>query len=121
MGKNLVLGLLAGALVIAFGCSGSGSGGGTTAYTLEQFQYPLTSKDVARGEEVYAEYCEGCHPGGEKGDGPSIRNEGYPPAKVRWQIRTGLDDMPAFGPDKISDADLEAVLAYAETLGAVKR
>jgi mono/diheme cytochrome c family protein len=27
--------------------------------------------------------------------------------------------MPAFGPDKISDADLENVLAYALTLGAV--
>ena len=27
--------------------------------------------------------------------------------------------MPAFGPDKISDADLEALLAYAQTIGAV--
>ena len=43
------------------------------------------------------------------------------PAKVRWKVRAGGDDMPAFGPDKISKTDLEALLAYAETLGAVKR
>jgi hypothetical protein len=27
--------------------------------------------------------------------------------------------MPAFGPDKISDADLETLLAYALTISAV--
>ena len=37
---------------------------------------------------------------------------------MRWQVRAGADDMPAFGPDKISDADLEALLAYTETFGA---
>lgn len=120
MGKNWVLGLVGGLLVIAFGCSGSG--GGTTAYTLEQFQYPLTSTDVEGGKEVYAVFCEGCHPGaGGKGDGPEIAGEGYSPAKMRWQVRAGADDMPAFGPDKISDEDLESLLAYTETFGAVTR
>jgi mono/diheme cytochrome c family protein len=38
---------------------------------------------------------------------------------MRWQIRSGGDDMPAFGADKISDADLETVLAYALSIGAV--
>lgn len=121
MGKNLVFGLLAGAFTVICGCSGSGGSGGTTAYTIEQFQYPLQSTDVQTGEAVYAEYCEGCHPGGESGDGPRIIDEGYPPAKMRWQIRTGAKDMPAFGPDKIPDDKLEALLAYAETFGAVSR
>ena len=121
MGKNLILGLFVGALLVAYGCSGSGSSGGTTAYTIEQFQYPLESTDVATGEMVYAEYCEGCHPGGGKGDGPSMIDEQYSPAKMRWQIRAGAKDMPAFGPDKISDGKLEALLAYTETFGAVKR
>ena len=122
MGKNFVLGLMAGLLLIAFGCSGSGSGGGTTAYTVEQFEFPLTSTDVEGGKEVYAVFCEGCHPGaGGKGDGPEIVDEGHSPAKMRWQVRAGADDMPAFGPDKISDADLEALLAYTETFGATQR
>ena len=121
MGKYLVLGLLGGALAVAYGCSGSGSSGGTTSYTIEQFQYPLTSKDVKTGKLVYAEYCEGCHPGGGKGDGPSMINHEYSPAKMRWQIRAGAKDMPAFGPNKIPDDKLEALLAYTETFGGVKR
>ena len=121
MGKNWILGLLGGLLVIALGCSGSGSGG-TSAYTVVPFQYPLTSTDVEGGKEVYAVFCEGCHPGaGGKGDGPEIAGEGYAPAKMRWQVRAGADDMPAFGPDKISDEDLESLLAYTETFGAVTR
>ncbi len=120
MGKTRILGLAIGMLVLAYGCSSSGSGS-KTAYTLEQFQYPLESTDVATGQEVYAEFCEGCHPGGEEGDGPRISGLGLSPAKVRWQIRAGLEDMPAFGPDKIGSEQLEALLAYAETLGVVNR
>ena len=37
-------------------------------------------------------------------------------------IRSGKgDDMPAFGPDKISDQELESLLAYCETFKAVRR
>jgi len=38
---------------------------------------------------------------------------------MRWKVRSGGDDMPAFGPDKISDASLENLLAYTLTIGAV--
>ena len=121
MGKKVILVAAIGALAVAYGCSGSGSSGGTTAASLADFEYPFTSTNVAGGEEVYAEFCEGCHPGGEKGDGPKIAGKMESPAEVRWKVRTGGDDMPAFGPDKISKTQLEALLAYAETLDAVKR
>ena len=121
MGKKLILVAAIGALAVAYGCSSSGSSGGTTAASLSDFEYPLTSTDVATGSEVYAEFCEGCHPSGEEGDGPKIADSMESPAKVRWKVRAGGDDMPAFGPDKISKTDLEALLAYAETLGAVTR
>lgn len=120
MGKKLILGSMIGLLAIAFGCS-KGSGSSTTAASLESFDFPLVSTDVATGSEVYAEFCEGCHPGGEEGDGPRIAGEGESPAEMRWRVRAGGDDMPAFGPDKISDADLEALLAFTETFGAVAR
>ena len=121
MGKNLILIAAIGALAIAYGCSGSGSSGGTTAASLSDFEFPLTSTDVAGGQEVYAEFCEGCHPGGQKGDGPKIADELESPAEVRFMVRNGGDDMPGFGPDKISDEKLEALLAYTETFGVVKR
>ena len=119
MGKTVILGVLIGTMAIAYGCSKESSG--TTAASLEEFEFPLVSTDVETGAEMYAEYCEGCHPGGQAGDGPKIAGEGETPAEMRWKVRTGGDDMPAFGPDKISDANLEALLAYTETFGAVKR
>lgn len=119
MGKKAILSGAIVMSVIAFGCSTGSSG--TTAYSLQDFEFPLTSTDKATGAEVYAEFCEGCHPGGEEGDGPKITGLGLSPAKMRWQVRSGGKDMPAFGPDKISDANLEAVLAYTATLGAVAR
>jgi mono/diheme cytochrome c family protein len=118
MGKKGILLLTIGTLAMIYGCS---KGGGTTAYAVTDFEYPLESTDVAKGQEVFAEYCEGCHPGGEEGDGPRISGIALSPAKTRWQVRSGGDDMPAFGPDKISDADLEALLAYTATLGTNTR
>jgi len=116
MGTKLILGLMIGMLASVYGCS---KGSGTTAYSLEDFDYPLESTDVSTGADVYAEFCEGCHPGGEKGDGPKIAGIADSPSQVRWQIRSGGDDMPAFGPKKISDSNLEALLAYTRTLGVV--
>ena len=83
MGKTRFLATAACALAMAYGCSGSGSSGGTTAYAVEDFEYPLTSTDVATGKELYAEFCEGCHPGGAAGDGPEIANHELSPAKMR--------------------------------------
>ena len=117
MGMKLILGLMIGMLAIAYGCSKESSG--TTAYSLEDFDFPIGSTDVASGTELFAEFCEGCHPGGEEGDGPKIAGEGESPSQMRWKVRSGGDDMPAFGPDKISDASLENLLAYALTIGAV--
>lgn len=117
MGKTLILGLMIGTLAIAYGCSKESSG--TTAYSLEDFDYPMSSTDVAAGTEVFAEFCEGCHPGGQEGDGPKLADAAASPSQLRWKVRSGGDDMPAFGPDKISNEDLESLLAYALTIGAI--
>jgi len=42
------------------------------------------------------------------------------PSQMRFQVRSGGDDMPAFDASKISDDDLEALVAYTVTLGAVE-
>ena len=126
MGKNLVLGAAIGALAFAYGCSGSGSTGSTTAYSVEDFSYPLTSTDVAGGSEVYAEFCEGCHPGGEQGDGPRISGEMESPAEMRWRIRTGGKDMPPglhsgayVQPTIFADVSNDMTIAKEEIFGPV--
>ncbi len=89
------------------------------AISLEALDYPIGSTDVERGAVVYAEFCEGCHPGGQEGDGPKIAGMSESPSEFRYQVRNGHKDMPAFDESKIPTEDLEALLAYAVTLGVV--
>lgn len=109
MGKTRILGLMIGIVALASGCS---SGASTTPVNVEAFEYPMTSNDTANGELVYATFCEGCHPNGMKGDGPEIVGDMLTPAQMRWRVRTGEGDMPAFDTSKISKTDLDDVLAY---------
>jgi mono/diheme cytochrome c family protein len=116
MGKTLILSLMVGMLAFAFACS---KGETTTALNVEDFEYPMESSDAPAGEEVYAMFCEGCHPNGMEGDGPAIVGKMLTPAQLRWQVRSGGDDMPAFDDSKISRKELDALLTYAAHFQAV--
>jgi mono/diheme cytochrome c family protein len=70
------------------------------------------SPDVARGEHVFMAHCHLCHPGGEAGLGPSLNDKPLPGFAIRTQVRAGLGAMPAFAPEEVSAADLDAVIAY---------
>jgi mono/diheme cytochrome c family protein len=67
---------------------------------------------VVRGERVFMDACHSCHPGGESGLGPSLNDKPLPRFLIAMQVRRGLGAMPAFSPQEISDADLDAVIAY---------
>ncbi len=92
-----------------------GSSGGETAYAG-----PIASTDTAAGQAVYETYCNTCHPDGGEARGPAIRDEHESAAIARQQVREGGDHMPAFPPSRISADDLESLLAYMVTLGAVQ-
>ena len=111
----LILSLATG-LMSGFACV---KGGTTTALKVEDFEYPMMSNDAAEGKQVYAEFCEGCHPNGMEGDGPAIVGEMLTPAQMRWQVRSGGDDMPAFGERKISKTQLDDLLVYTASFQAV--
>ena len=68
--------------------------------------------DAVAGKEVFLNQCSGCHPGGEKGKGPQLKDAATAVAKARGYIREGDGWMPAFPADRISDPDLENLLAY---------
>ncbi len=118
----LVLGMLAGVAA----CSKGGPyttpkrAAEDRADSLEAYDFPIGSTDIAQGHAVYAEYCEGCHPGGEKGDGPKIANQEMSASQLRFKVRSGGDDMPAFDSSEIDAEALEALVAYTVTLGAVE-
>lgn len=73
---------------------------------------------VERGREVFARHCYQCHPGGAAGLAPAINDKPLPEAMIKFQVRNGLGAMPAFDEERISDADLDAVVAYLDALRA---
>jgi mono/diheme cytochrome c family protein len=76
----------------------------------------VDTAEERRGEVVFMRHCHSCHPGGAGGLGPSLNDKPLPKALVKAQVRNGLGAMPAFGDEKISDEDLEALGAYVVSL-----
>ena len=70
-----------------------------------------------RGEQLFRESCNACHPSGGKGVGPALERALARESAVQ-QIRDGFGLMPGFGEDKLSDDDVDAVLAYVDGLVA---
>jgi hypothetical protein len=133
--KSLKSGLLAACLLLAFGCGGGGGSGGSEEPGGEpetsggegeegggggDYQGPITSTEVDRGKEVFATYCDDCHPGGEEDVGPSLIADPHSPADLRRQVREGSGKMRPFPEKRINSEDLEALLAYLASINAVK-
>lgn len=115
------------ALGLSLGLSACGGGGGeehgegsSGGEDLSAYEGPLGSTDVAAGQAVYEANCEGCHPGGAEGAGPAITSLAWDPAHMRHQVRVGESRMPAFGEDRIAAGDLEHLLAYLQSIGALQ-
>jgi mono/diheme cytochrome c family protein len=66
--------------------------------------------------EVFAEHCQQCHPNGAAGLGPSLNDKPIPGFLIKLQVRSGLGEMPAFGPDRIGDLDLDALTDFVVDL-----
>lgn len=67
---------------------------------------------IARGERVFKQQCDYCHPGGGAGLGPALNNKPAPAFAIRFQIRHGLGAMPAFDSTTIAEADVHAIADY---------
>lgn len=90
--------------------------------------------DIVRGKMVFAQWCQGCHapmggPNGVFGFPPAGTNrlqqryQGAVPAAledrtdlqpelIRTAVRQGLPIMPPLRKTEVTDADLDAVIAY---------
>jgi mono/diheme cytochrome c family protein len=109
--------------VLAGACGGGASepeSEGSSGSESAGYEGPIASTDVAHGKEVFASFCDDCHPDGGEDVGPSLIEHPHPPAKLRQQIREGSGKMRPFSEKRLSNDDLEALLAYLDTLNAVK-
>jgi hypothetical protein len=105
------------------GCGGGGGGGGTsgggggTSGGETSYAGPIASTDVALGQQKYDSRCgNACH---NSGGGPPLANIGWTAERTRRQIREGSSGMAPIGVSRLSNEDMEAVLAYMVTIGAV--
>jgi len=94
------------------------SAGCTSARRGEPIEGPLevSSKQVARGEQVFMAHCSKCHPGGESGLGPALNNKPLPGAMIKAQVRAGVGAMPRFSKDLLPDDQLDDLVVYLKTL-----
>jgi mono/diheme cytochrome c family protein len=95
------------ALVAACGPSRRGPAFGTPRQFNAQQQ---------EGRVLFMRNCNMCHPGGAGGLGPSINNKPLPSVAMRTQIRRGVGAMPAFTDEMLSDAQVDAIVAFLNEL-----
>lgn len=112
------------ALAVSLACVGSvgcgarpASGASSASGAASTYAGPIRSSDVALGQSRYDSRCgNACH---SSGGGPPLEGIAWSPERMRRQIREGGSHMPAIGATRLSDDDLEAVLAYLVTIGAI--
>jgi mono/diheme cytochrome c family protein len=97
------------------GASSGGSGGGGSSGGEASYAGPITGTDAAHGETRYNAACASCHNNGA----PVLANIGWTPERMRQQIREGGGDMPAIREERLSATDMEDLLAYLVSTGAV--
>lgn len=94
----------------------------TPATAATQATTPTSSTgDPVAGAQTFANTCGGCHPNGNQGVGPQLYGPQFPAkyssdATLKAFIRAGRGQMPAFTVAKLSDADLNNIVAYLRTL-----
>jgi len=96
-------------LVLWMGCRPPASGVARSQYDGE-----IRSREVSRGSYVFHHVCAVCHEGRVNPAG-----YGWEPGHMRYHVRQGNSKMPAISTSLVDDEDLEAVLAYLTTIGAV--
>jgi mono/diheme cytochrome c family protein len=90
---------------------------GTTQPAIDK-NTAFTEGTVARGHKLFFIHCAECHGFNGKGtdDGPELYELREGNALIRQVITGGVKrEMPAFG-KKLSDPDVEALIAYLRTL-----
>jgi mono/diheme cytochrome c family protein len=73
-------------------------------------------EQLAQGRIVFMHNCNQCHVQGGPGLGPGLIDKPLPKTAIKTQVRIGAGTMPHFGKEKISDAELDAVVAYIKVV-----
>ncbi len=77
----------------------------------------IPQNDLSRGGEIYRAECAACHAATAIGGALSFRDNAPPlrdfsAIRIAAAIRGGPGEMPSFGPETISDEELEQLVTY---------
>ncbi|MCL1600524.1 MAG: cytochrome c [Actinomycetia bacterium] len=91
---------------------------GTDAEESEHFEPIVPRNDLSIGGELYRSECSACHAATGIGGTLSFRDnapplKGFSALELAAAIRGGPGEMPFFGPDSISDKELEQIVTYS--------
>jgi mono/diheme cytochrome c family protein len=100
-------------------------------WAVAMYSYTLhyTPEQLARGAEVYRDFCAACHGDSGRGDGPDAPTLREPPGNltdpeamlalsdehIYITIAEGAGEMPAFA-DDLSEDEMRAAVVYTRTL-----
>jgi mono/diheme cytochrome c family protein len=104
---------------------GAGYWGGEMLLGAQGGKYPTIGPEhssamsivVARGRHLFLSNCAHCHGADAKGDeGPNLHRERKSDSRMAALIRNGISgEMPRFS-SKLSDVDVQALIAYIHSL-----
>ncbi len=90
----------------------------TTPATPAATPPPADPATIARGHRAFTRACGNCHEENDP-EGPSP-NHNWEEARMRAQVRTGAGRMRAITVARLSDADLDAMIAFFRSTHAVR-
>jgi mono/diheme cytochrome c family protein len=78
----------------------------------------LPSPGLPRGEVIFARYCNTCHPGGNRGSGPSLFTlvPHMDDDSIRAVIRKGKKQMPGYNSSTIPEDHMADLILYLRSL-----
>lgn len=79
---------------------------------------PATVSPVAEGKAVYSANCAACHGPEAQGTTVAMALPGHSADVIRRQVRAPMGQMPAFSESQLNNAQLDAIIAYIESLPA---
>jgi hypothetical protein len=68
------------------------------------------------GMQLFMTNCNGCHPGGMQGKGPSLIDKPLPDFLIHFQIRQGMGDMPAFKEEELSKDEVKRIVLFVRSM-----
>lgn len=108
--RIVAMGLMAAGVMVYAGCRATRPGA-----PLQDSLSQMTPRQQV-GERMFMRNCYQCHPGGNAGLAPSLNTKPLTHSMIKLQVRQGGGAMPSFGPEKISDPELVALVDYMDRL-----